>query len=158
MTAEYMCQKFSKGDGKCRCNKAMETSGHVLHECQCDANSLGREQLTHKIHGSIRDLGLVAAGAVTPDWGWFLSQKCSLWTKDGSTEIWAKNTVPDWALWSQSQPIPREAKKNPDVGTYVWGVNVCGKGLFPVCGPLHSNVTPHGYACENCGEVEWQPS
>jgi hypothetical protein len=33
-------QKFSKGGGMCRCKKAMETSGHVLHECQCDANSL----------------------------------------------------------------------------------------------------------------------
>jgi hypothetical protein len=88
----------------------------------------GRKQMTHKIHGSIR--GLVAAGAVSPDWGWFLSQMFAL-DKDGSTEMWAENTVPDWALWSQHQPISSAAKKD----ILVWvrmGSECLWKGLFPI--------------------------
>jgi hypothetical protein len=50
----------------------------------------------------------------------------------------------------------REAKK-----CILWvrmgRVNTCGKVfLFP--GPRHSNFTPHGYTCENCRELKWQPT
>jgi hypothetical protein len=116
MTAQYIYQKFSKGDGICRCNKAMETSGHVLHECQCDANSLGREQMTHKVHGSIRDL--VAAGAVSPDWGWFLSQIFTL-DKNGSTSMWAKNTAPDWVGPSGHRANQSPGKQKKDILRWV---------------------------------------
>jgi hypothetical protein len=30
----------TKGGGMCRCKKAVETSGHMPHKCQCDAHSL----------------------------------------------------------------------------------------------------------------------
>jgi hypothetical protein len=51
--------------------------------------------------------------------------------KDGSTEMWAENTVPDWALWSQKQPISSAAKKD----ILVWvrmGSECLWKGLFPI--------------------------
>jgi hypothetical protein len=51
--------------------------------------------------------------------------------KDGSTEMWEKNTVPEWALWSQQQPISSAAKKD----ILVWvrmGSECLWKGLFPI--------------------------
>jgi hypothetical protein len=124
-----MVWKFgSKGDGVCRCQKTAETSRHVLHECRCDANSLGREQMAHKTHGSIR--GLMTAGAISPDWGWFLTQVFAL-DKDGATEMWDKHVVPEWALWSQQQSISSAAKND----ILVWvrmGSECLWKGLFPV--------------------------
>ena len=93
----------------CRCGKALETSTHVLHEFLCEANSLGREQMTHKIHGSIRTL--VATRAIAPDWGWFLTRMFSL-DKNGKTEMWAQGTMPSWSLWSQGQRIPVKTKSD----------------------------------------------
>ena len=91
----------------CRCGEALETSAHVLHECSCEANSLAREQMTHKIHNSIRTL--VAARAITPDWSWFLTRMFSL-DNNGKTEMWAQGTTPAWCLWSQGQRIPMKTK------------------------------------------------
>ena len=127
MTEEYIQRKFSKGDGMCRCGKALETSTHVLHECSCEANSLGREQMTHKIHSSIRTL--VATRAITPDWSWFLTRMFTL-DESGKTEMWAPGTTPSWSLMAQGQRIPTETKKN--IMSWVrMGSECLWKGLFP---------------------------
>jgi len=116
MTAEYIHRKFKKGDGWCRCEKAKETSTHMLHECQSEANALGREQLVYKIHRSIRKL--VEIKAVSPNWGWFLTQMFAL-DKDGATMMWDPGSIPDWALWVQTQrmlmerPLPTPPSDNP---------------------------------------------
>jgi hypothetical protein len=123
MTEEYIQRKFSKGDGMCRCGKALETSTHVLHECSCEANSLGREQMTHKIHSSIRTL--VATRAITPDWSWFLTRMFTL-DESGKTEMWAPGTTPSWSLMAQGQRIPIETKKISCHG-YAWEVNAYGR-------------------------------
>ena len=110
MTEEYIQRKFSKGDGMCRCGEALETSAHVLHDCSCEANSLGREQMTHKIHGSIQTL--VAIRAITPDWSWFLTRMFSL-DKNVKTKMWAQGTPPPWSLEPMDRADPRVPRGEP---------------------------------------------
>ena len=112
----------------CRCGEALETSAHVLHDCSCEANSLAREKMTHKIHNSIRTL--VAIRTITPDWSWFLTRMFSL-DKNGKTEMWAPGTTPSWCLWSQGQRISMKTKDD----SMAWirmGCECLWKGLFPV--------------------------
>jgi len=128
MTAEYVHRKFRKGDGWCRCKKAKETCTHMRHECQSEANALGREQLVYKIHRSIRKL--VGIKAISPNWGWFLTQMFSL-DKDGATMMWDPGSIPDWALWVQTQPITENTKQ--DILAWVhMGSECLWKGLFPL--------------------------
>ena len=108
----------------CRCGEALETSAHVLHDCSCEANSLAREQMTHKIHNSIRTL--VAIRAITPDWSWFLTRMFSL-DKNGKTEMWAQGTTPPWSLWPQGQRIPVKTKDDIMTCGYAWEASACGR-------------------------------
>jgi hypothetical protein len=99
-------------------------------ECRSEAkaNALGREQLVYKIHRSIRKL--VEIKAISPNWGWFLTQMFSL-DKDGATLMWNPGSIPDWALWVQTQPITENTKQ--DILAWVhMGSECLWKGLFPL--------------------------
>jgi hypothetical protein len=104
-----------------------DKSDHVLHSCLCPANALGREQMTHHMHSSIRSLEV--EGELSPDRCWFLKQLFGL-TIDGSTDTWTRGEEPQWTQWAQQQPIHADAKG--DIQSWVRNGSECNwKGLFP---------------------------
>jgi hypothetical protein len=86
---------FKKGDGKCRCGVELETCSHVLHRCTAPASTLGREQMAHHIHESIRQLW--TEGELSAGWFWFLIHVFGV-GKNGTTHTWTRGEEPQCVL------------------------------------------------------------
>ena len=127
LTNAYAATTFKRGDGKCRCGAEAETSAHVLHRCLCPANLLGREQLVHHIHSSLR--ALWSEGELQADWEWFLTKMFELDHK-GATCTWTRGEEPAWSRWAQEQQISGDLKSA--ISRWIKNGSECNwKGLFP---------------------------